>query len=55
MRCDKSMRKSKEKCYTADNKHWKCTGECKTCICCIYKTGDGTEYHVNLNQKEQNG
>lgn len=47
-RCDASMRRSKEKCYTPYHTDWRCTGECSNCICCIYKTNEGTEHHVNL-------
>ena len=47
-RCDEAMKRSKEKCITPQYRRWRCTGECKTCICCIYQTNDGKEHHVNL-------
>jgi len=47
-RCDVQMRKSKEKCNTPFHTRWRCTEDCKNCICCLYKTDDGTEHHVNL-------
>ena len=44
-RCDKAMRRSKEKGFTPYYKKWKCTGECKNCICCLERIEDGTERH----------
>ena len=41
-RCDEPMRRSKEKTH-----RWKCTGKCKTCICCITIDQEGNEEHVN--------
>lgn len=47
-RCDKQMRRSKEKCVTPYRKPWKCTGECKACICCIVKDEYGGERHIGV-------
>lgn len=52
-RCDKPMRRSKEQCNTAFNRWWRCTGECKVCICCLITLDDGTEEHVNLISKRE--
>jgi len=46
-RCDIPMRRSKEKCYTRYNKPWRCTKDCKNCICCLEKHKDGSESHFN--------
>ena len=51
-RCDEPMRRSKEQGYTQYNRHWECTGDCKNCICSIYKTDNGLEYHNNFLRKE---
>ncbi len=50
-RCDEAMRRSKEKCRTPSGYKWKCTGECKTCICCIYMTQYFHERHYNRMRK----
>ena len=47
-RCDEAMRRSKEKCYTQYWERWKCTGECKECICCIVKDDHGGEKHISF-------
>lgn len=45
-RCDKSMRRSKERGYIfKTGKHWKCPGDCRDCICCIEQDQDGNERH----------
>lgn len=48
-RCDKPMRKSKERAFLpGDNRiHWRCTENCKECICCIETDENGNEKHVN--------
>jgi hypothetical protein len=46
-RCDEPMRKSKERCYTNKGHRWRCTGECRTCICCLEMMPDGRERHFN--------
>ena len=45
-RCDKPMRRSKEQGYIRAGVHWKCTGECKSCLCCIVKDENGNEHHI---------
>ena len=47
-RCDEQMKRSKEKCMTQHWKPWKCTGECKACICCILKDEYGGERHIGV-------
>ena len=51
-RCDEPMRRSKEQGYIRQGVHWKCTNQCKTCICSIYKTNNGVEHHNNLLTKQ---
>ena len=54
IRCDKSMRKSKERCLNRYFTKWKCTGECRECICAIVKEESGEEHHVSrVNKNEQ--
>lgn len=50
-RCDKPMRRSKEKGYISPGRYWKCTEDCKSCICCIFKDEYGGEYHRGVNYK----
>ena len=52
-RCDKSMRKSKERCYTPYFKKWKCTEECLNCICCIVTSPTGDESHVRRKDEQK--
>lgn len=47
-RCDKPMRRSKEKCLTPFFRKWRCTGECKACICAIVKDQYGSEKHIGV-------
>lgn len=47
-RCDKSMRRSKEKCTTPGRYPWRCTEDCRNCFCCIYMDENGNESHVNV-------
>lgn len=51
-RCDEPMRRSKERGYIRPGVHWQCTGQCKNCICSIYKTNNGVEHHNNLLTKQ---
>ena len=53
IRCDKAMRKSKERCLTPFYKRWKCTGECKECICGIEKEENGLEHHITRGRKNE--
>jgi len=41
------MRRSKEECFTAEGRKWRCRGDCKNCICCLETRYDGTEEHFN--------
>ena len=45
-RCDKSMRRSKEKGYRITGNHWKCPGDCRGCFCCIETDDLGNERHM---------
>ena len=49
-RCDEPMKRSKEKCYTPFRMKWKCTGECRSCICCIVKDNYGGERHIGVEE-----
>ena len=49
IRCDESMRRSKERCYTPFHTRWRCTGECKACICGLRKTQTGDWEHVTTS------
>ena len=44
-KCDKAMRRSKERCSTPVYTRWRCTGECQNCVCGMYKKDDGTWEH----------
>ena len=46
VRCDKSMRRSKERA-----RNWECTKECCKCICGIVKDANGNESHVKREAK----
>ena len=46
-RCDKPMRRSKERGFMASGRRWRCTEDCSSCICCLEKRYDGTWEHHN--------
>ena len=50
-RCDKPMRRSKERGYIRAGVHWKCGKSCSSCICCIFKDENGTERHRGILYK----
>lgn len=50
-RCDEPMKRSKEECRLPNGKRWRCTKDCRECICCIYTTDDGREAHVSMMYK----
>ena len=52
-KCDVPMKRSKEKCNTANHTWWKCTKECSTCICGMYQTEEGDWHHNNLMSKQE--
>ena len=56
VRCDKPMRKSKEKGYElrgdGTQTHWRCKGDCYNCHCGIIRGEDGTEHHVSFMRGE---
>ena len=44
-KCDKAVRRSKERCSTPVYTRWRCIGECQNCVCGMYKKDDGTWEH----------
>jgi len=52
--CDKAMRRSKERCYTAKSmvilrmEKWQCKKNCAECICGMHIDKDGIKSHVRL-------
>ena len=46
VRCDKAMRRSKEKPVPYIGEPWRCTGQCKTCVCGLHQNDDGTWSHT---------
>ena len=50
-RCDEPMRRSKERCITPAYRKWKCSEDCRNCICCIQMDENGNE--EKLKKKEQ--
>lgn len=51
-KCDQSMRRSKERCITPNLRRWKCTEDCKNCVCGMYQTQEGDWHHNNLIGKQ---
>jgi hypothetical protein len=49
MRCDKSMRRSKERCLTPQREPWRCDKKCESCHCALFQKDDGTEYHLKVS------
>lgn len=52
-RCDRSMRRSKEKGYIRTGAHWKCPGNCRGCFCCIEQDQDGNERHAGYKRRHE--
>lgn len=50
IKCDESMRRSKERCYIPFGRRWRCTTNCKECICAMFKQEDGTWIHKKLDR-----
>ena len=46
IRCDKPMKRSKERCYSQDGIRWECANDCEHCICALQKKRDGTWVHL---------
>ena len=55
IKCDESMRRSKERCWTPNNRRWRCTGECKECHCALFKKDDGTWEHLKIRWGHPHG
>jgi hypothetical protein len=57
VRCDKAMRRSKERVREIKGlslPKWKCTKDCANCICGIIRDKSGNEHHVNLLRGKAN-
>lgn len=50
IKCDEAMRRSKERCYIPFGRRWRCTTNCKECICAMFKQEDGTWIHKKLDR-----
>lgn len=50
IRCDESMRRSKEKCFTPFNTKWRCDKDCTNCICALVKQYDGSWKHNRIKE-----
>ena len=55
IRCDKAMKRSKERCKASLETMWKCTHECAHCICGLRKKEDGTWAHNTYNNIKNKG
>ena len=51
IRCDKQMRRSKERCITPSRTPWRCTLMCRGCPCAIIKEQNGEERHSGINRE----
>lgn len=45
IKCDEAMKRSKERCYSQEKVRWRCTKNCDSCHCALYKRDDGTWEH----------
>ena len=48
IKCDESMKKSKEQGYIREGVHWYCNGDCENCHCALHKKPDGTWEHKTV-------
>ena len=53
IRCDESMRKSKERCYIPFGRRWRCSTNCQECICALFQQDDGTWTHKKMDRGEK--
>lgn len=51
-RCDRPMRRSKERGYKAPGVRWKCPEDCRKCFCCIEADQDGNERHTPYSRRK---
>lgn len=54
-KCDKAMRRSKERGLTPLYTRWRCTGDCTSCICALVKQEDGIFIHTPVRTGHSNG
>lgn len=54
-KCDKAMRRSKERGLTPFYTRWRCTGDCRNCVCSMVKQVDGIYIHTPLRTGHSNG
>ena len=55
IKCDKAMRRSKERCYIREGVHWYCNGDCENCHCALHKKPDGTWEHTPVRLGHSHG
>ena len=55
IKCDKAMRRSKERGFTPLYTRWKCNGMCEGCICALHKRHDGTWEHTQFKAGHSHG
>ena len=48
IKCDESMRRSKEQGYIREGVHWRCDLQCEYCHCALHKKPDGTWEHKTV-------
>ena len=53
IKCDTSMKRSKERCYLPDGRHWRCDMNCQDCHCALHKRENGTWEHFSVREKEK--
>ena len=54
-KCDKAMRRSKERCLTPLYTRRRCPGDCASCICALVKQEDGIFIHTPVRTGHSNG
>ena len=55
IKCDESMKRSKERCYSQENVRWTCTLVCDSCPCALHKRQDGTWEHTPMRYGHSHG
>ena len=55
IKCDKAMRRSKQRCLTPFYTRWKCDGDCGPCPCALHKKADGTWEHTPMRYGHPHG
>lgn len=49
IKCDKAMRRSKERGYVREGVPWRCDLRCDDCHCALHKRDDGTWEHRKIS------